>query len=158
MTKEEKQEYTLKISRANKTQLVVILYEIMLQYMDEAQEAYGAGDRVAYRQALKKARNCIGELTASLHFEHELAHQIFELYIYTNRELIAADAKYSTEYVEHARIVIRGLWEAYQQVSLTDSSAPVMSNVQSITAGLTYGKGNLVESLGDQGLGRGYYI
>jgi flagellar protein FliS len=39
-----------------------------------------------------------------------------------------------------------------------DVSAPIMENVQSIFAGLTYGKGNLVENLADQGSNRGYYI
>ena len=40
MTKELKQEFTLKISQANKSQLVVILYEMMLTYIGEAKQAY----------------------------------------------------------------------------------------------------------------------
>ena len=36
MTKELKQQYTLKITQANKTQLVVILYEMLLIYLEEA--------------------------------------------------------------------------------------------------------------------------
>lgn len=36
MTKELKQEYTLRITQANKTQLAVILYEMTITYLEEA--------------------------------------------------------------------------------------------------------------------------
>ena len=45
MTKEMKQQFTLKITRANKSQLVVILYEMLLTYLDEAQSAHEKNDR-----------------------------------------------------------------------------------------------------------------
>ena len=44
MTSELKQQFTLKISQANKTRLVVILYEMMLVYIEEARQANEAGD------------------------------------------------------------------------------------------------------------------
>ena len=40
MTKELKQEYTLRITQANKTQLITILYEMLLVYVDDARTAY----------------------------------------------------------------------------------------------------------------------
>jgi len=43
MTKELKQEYTLRISRANKSELVVILYEMLIDYIDEAKENLDKG-------------------------------------------------------------------------------------------------------------------
>ena len=39
MTDEKKQQYTLKISQASRTQLVVILYEMTLDYLKEAEDA-----------------------------------------------------------------------------------------------------------------------
>ena len=41
MTDEKKQQYTLKISQASRTQLVVILYEMTLDYLKEAEDAAG---------------------------------------------------------------------------------------------------------------------
>ena len=35
MTQEKKQEFTLKISQANKTQLITILYEMIIEYLNE---------------------------------------------------------------------------------------------------------------------------
>ena len=40
MTRELKQEYTRKITQANKTQLITILYEMLMIYVEEAKEAH----------------------------------------------------------------------------------------------------------------------
>ena len=39
MTKERKQVYTRRITEANRTQLITIVYELAMEYMDEAIEA-----------------------------------------------------------------------------------------------------------------------
>ena len=39
MKKEEKQDFTLRITQANPTQLVVILYEMLLCYLEDAVQA-----------------------------------------------------------------------------------------------------------------------
>ena len=39
MKKEEKQDFTLRITQANPTQLVVILYEMLLCYLEDAMQA-----------------------------------------------------------------------------------------------------------------------
>ena len=40
MTKELKQQFTLKITQANKTQLIVILYEMLLIYLEEGMKKF----------------------------------------------------------------------------------------------------------------------
>jgi len=158
MTKGLKQEYTLKISRANKTELVVILYEMLMIYVEEARTAYRENDKKGFRLGIQRARGCVSELIASLHLEYELAASLLQLYIYVNRELVRSDAKFTEEGLDNTRMVITGLHEVYSQVGVMDVSAPIMENVQSIFAGLTYGKDNLVENMADQGSNRGYYI
>ena len=39
MTKECRQQFTLRITQANKTELIVILYEMILTYLDDAERA-----------------------------------------------------------------------------------------------------------------------
>ena len=41
MKKEDKQRFTLRITQANPTELVVILYEMLLGYLKDAEEAAG---------------------------------------------------------------------------------------------------------------------
>ena len=52
MTKECKQQFTLRITQANPTQMIVILYEMLLCYLDEAKEAQ---DRIEQKEAVRNA-------------------------------------------------------------------------------------------------------
>ena len=63
MTKECKQQFTLRITQANATQLVVILYEMTLQYLADAEQA---AEDAQFLEAVRKTRGCINELLNSL--------------------------------------------------------------------------------------------
>ena len=139
MTRELKQEYTLRITQANKTQLITILYEMVLLYVDEAQAA-------------------LDELTASLNFDYELAHNLLQLYLYINRELVKASSHYDRENLEHVRLIISELHKAYQTIEAQDTSGPVMGNTQTVYAGLTYGRNTLTENIADSAANRGFCV
>lgn len=156
MTRELKQQYTLRISQANKTQMIVILYEMFLLYIEEARLAHEQEDRAAFKEGIRKSRGCIKELINSLHFEYEPARNLLQLYLYVNQELTRADIHNRTEELDHIKPVIEKLRDAYEEVSKQDTSGPVMANTQTVYAGLTYGKNTLTENLADQGSSRGF--
>lgn len=158
MTKELKQEFTLRITQANKTQLITILYEMILLYLDEAKTALKAEDISAYKSALRKIRECMNELTESLHFEYELAGNLLQLYLYVNSELVQAGIHKSVDNLNHVETVIKGLHAAYRQLETQDTSGPVMGNTQTVYAGLTYGKNTLTENIADPDGNRGFCI
>lgn len=158
MTRELKQEYTLRITQANKTQLITILYEMILIYVGEARDAHGKGKRADFRNSIRKARNCVNELLGSLHFEYALSVNFLQLYLYVNRELAGADVRNSIRPLENVEKVIGGLHKAYKKLEGMDDSGAVMENVQTVYAGLTYGKNNLNENLTDQGFNRGFRV
>lgn len=158
MTKDLKQQFTLKISNANKTQLVVILYEMLLAYIEEAKQAYGNQDKAGFRKEIKRAKGCLHELMVSLHFEYALSGNLLQLYAYADRELTRADIRFSLEELIHVEEIMKKLHDAYETVSAQDTSAPIMANTQTVYAGLTYGKNDLTESLADEGSSRGFRI
>ena len=158
MTTELKQEYTLRITQANKTQLITILYEMVLLYIDEAENALAADNKVEFKGAVRKIRGCIDELTASLNFDYELAQNFLRLYLYVNRELVKASSHYEKENLGHIRLVIEQLHKAYQQIENQDTSGPVMGNTQTVYAGLTYGRSTLTENLADPAANRGFRV
>lgn len=158
MTKELKQEYTLRITQANKTQLITILYEMVLLYVDEAQAALEAGQKMEYKSAIRKIRGCMDELMASLNFDYELAHNLMQLYLYINRELVKASTHYEKEHLEHVRLIIGKLHKAYQAIEDQDTSGPVMGNTQTVYAGLTYGRNTLTENIADSLNNRGFCV
>ena len=158
MTKELKQEYTLRITQANKTQLITILYEMLMIYTGEAKEAHAGNDRAGFREGIRKARGCVNELLASLNFDYELAVNFMQLYLYINRELARAEVRNITEPLENTEKVVKQLHTAYEQLGEMDTSGSVMSNVQTVYAGLTYGKNSLTENLTNQGIDRGFRV
>lgn len=158
MTKELKQEYTLRITQANKTQMITILYEMVLLYIDEAKEALDGGNKVEYKSAIRKIRGCMNELVASLNFEYELAHNLMQLYLYVSKELVKASSHYDRENLEHVRLVIGQLHQAYKELERQDKSAPVMGNTQTVYAGLTYGRNTLTENIADPAANRGFCV
>lgn len=158
MTRELKQEYTLRIAQANKTQLITILYEMVLIYIDEAEEALSADNRTVYKNAIQKIRGCVNELTASLNLEYDVAQNLLQLYLYVNRELVQASMHCDKENLEHVRMVIGELQKAYKQIEKQDVSGPVMGNAQTVYAGLTYGRNTLTENITDPASNRGFCI
>lgn len=156
MTRELMQQFTLRISRANKTQMIVILYEMLLIYIEESKEAHAQGDRAAFKEGIRKARGCVKELMESLHLEYEVAENLLQLYLYIRQELTRADIHNRTEELDHIKRVVEKLCGAYNEISKQDTSDPVMENTQVVYAGLTYGKNTLTENLTDQGSSRGF--
>ena len=158
MTRELKQEYTLRITQANKTQLITILYEMVLIYIDEAEAALSEADRAEYKSAIRKIRGCMNELTASLNLEYDLAQNLLQLYLYVNRELVQASVHNEKENLEHIRLVIGELQKAYKKIENQDVSGPVMGNTQTVYAGLTYGRNTLTENITDPASNRGFCV
>lgn len=158
MTKECKQQFTLRITQASKTDLIVILYEMILIYLEDAEKALAKEKVVEFRESLRKARGCLGELLASLNLDYELAARLLSLYLFCNRELTKADIRKDAEPLTYIRNVISQLKDAYQEIAKQDTSGPVMQNSQTVYAGLTYGKNSLSEELADQGANRGFRV
>lgn len=158
MTNEAIQKYKFRITEANKTELIVILYEMFLDYINDAITALEKEDRDVFRKEIKRARGCIEELIMSLHLEYDLAKCYLKLYTYINRELASAEVRNTREPLDEVSNMIKELHEAYVQVSKQDSSLPVMANTQSVYAGLTYGKNTLNENLMDHTTNRGFLV
>ena len=158
MTKEEKQQFTLRISQANSTQLVVILYEMLLSYLKEAREELETENRPGFHEAVRKARGCLNELLQSLHLEYEPAPALRQLYLFCIRRLAIGEAKENMAPLEEIEKVINPLQDAYARIAVQNNAGPVMENSQAVYAGLTYGRNTLTENMADQGSNRGMYV
>jgi len=157
MKKEDKQRFTLRITQANPTELVVILYEMFLCYLDEAQEALHAEDESLFREAIRKGRGCLNELIDSLDVRYEPAPSLQQLYLYCARRLALGEVRKDTALLDEIRKVIGPLRDAYAKIAKQNPTGPVMNNAQTVYAGLTYGRNTLTENMADQGANRGMF-
>ncbi len=156
MTKENKQIFTRRITQANRTQLVVIVYEMLLVYLEDAVNAHEAGEKQEFVRNLELARECIGQMRTSLNFEYELSKNLFAIYCFADRELANDIFGNKTDNLDVLKMIFTKLHDAYYTISKEDKSAPLMDNIQDVYAGFTYGKTDVNESLVNYDARRGY--
>jgi flagellar protein FliS len=158
MTNEMKQAFTRRITKANRTQLVVIVYDMLLVYIDDARAAKKKGDTPGFEKNLELARNCIGDLRKSLDFDYELSKSLFSIYSYCDRQLVNDIYSGSVKNLDAVCDMIKKLREAFYELSLTDKSQSMMENTQEVYAGLTYGKNDINETLISPETSRGFTV
>ena len=159
MQKEAVQAFTARITQASKSELIVILYEMILTEIKEAEEAFERKDMEAFDKELKQAQKYLGELMAALDYRYKLAYDLASLYQYINERIINAMIRKKPDSLKSAVSVLQKLLIGFEGVSREDTSGPMMRNTQQLYAGLTYGKGTLNETYIDPNDGnRGFII
>ncbi len=156
MTTEKKQTFTRRITQANKTQLVVIVYEMLLVYLEDAMNEYKENKKEEFKENLRMARECIGQMRTSLNFDYAISKNLFAIYCFADRELAKDIYSYKTENLDVVKMIFTKLHDAYYQVSKKDESGPLMNNIQTVYAGLTYTGSNLNEDFLNYDAKRGY--
>ena len=66
MEKERLQEYAARVTQANRSELVVIIYEATIASIEEGKKYLSAGERELARKEIARARGMITELMGSL--------------------------------------------------------------------------------------------
>lgn len=157
MEQEKRKDYIRRVTQANRSQLVVITYEIINGEMKQAQIEYEMSNLEKYQATLKNAQKFLNELMGSLDYQFPVSKQLMQIYIYINKTLITAQIKKQPELLDSAIKIMEGLQKAFEEVEKSDTSGPVLGQSQKLYAGLTYGKGVLNEiSVNINGGSRGY--
>ena len=153
------QAYMLRITQAGPVQLVVINFEILLDYLEAAKKAASLGVE-EMRPPIGKAKEALSELIQSLDFKISLSHDFYGIYSYAFGKLSAATASFDVstasaavdETAELMEILLKGWREAAEK----EPEAPPNENAPKVYAGLTYGKDGKAEEYVDDGKNRGY--
>ena len=168
MTKEDISAFTRRISQGNKSDIVVVLFDIYFAYEKDARQILSEKDERKTlsekdmgleldekdaRQALneklqivlRKANQVVEHLKGDLDFTYEIAYQLYPLYDYVERCISRAIYSQRKEPLDEASIVMNNLRDAFIEVAKADNSERQMRNVETVTAGYTYGRGSLNE-------------
>lgn len=156
MTREKIREFTLRVSGANKTEMIVILYDIALTYAEDALKVRETGDRKAFRTEIGRIRNTVRELMDSVNTSADMGMNLLKLYIFCNEELTRAFLDCDAEPVCHVVSILTKLREAYEEVSRRDDSGPIMENTEKVYSGLTYNRNSMSEDVSGRDYNRGY--
>ena len=146
MTQEQIQTYTYRVSQASPCELVVIMYDIILDDVKNARAAKTAGNDKQYQADLTHAVKFVNELMDALDFSQSVSFRLMSLYIYVNKMLAKARVSGKCDSLSDVEMVMEKLRVGFDSIKNQDTSGPVMQNVQQVYAGLTYGKGTLNET------------
>ena len=152
MTAETIATFTRKIVASNRSELICVLYEIYFSYEQEAIEALTGEGKEAGDTYTKALRQC-GQVVRHL----KISYSLYALYDFVERQLAKAMYEQKVERIQSAGKIMRDLEESFVRVAKQDASGPMMGNAQQVTAGLTYGKGQLNESMGAMESNRGFF-
>lgn len=140
MTKEEIKEFSLRIAESSKTELIVITYDVILNYIDTAVKAYEDSDPDAVVFNLQKAKQFVNNLSSSLDFTYGIAYELMRLYIYVNNCLVKDIVKRNPQNAGNIKDVITKLRASYNEISPLDHSGKAMKNSEQVYVGYTYGR------------------
>lgn len=156
MTSEKLKMYTARITQASKSELTVIMYEIIIEDLQEARVAINSNNKELLVKELKHASKFLNELMATLDYSYQLSYELMSLYIYVNKIILTSIVKEKDYHMDTALSIMNKLLLAFKEVAKEDTSGPVMMNTEQIYAGLTYGKGTLNEMYLDNQGNRGF--
>lgn len=156
MNSEQKKEFALRISQANNVEMIIIAYEMVSAYIEDALAA--GEDFAKYEANTELAGKCVDELMANLHYEYEPAVVLKNLYLYMKTRI--RDARYNRDYeaLEEVNTYIKQLKAAYESVKEQDTSGPIMKNTQTVVTGITYGKNQILDELSSNVDNRGFLV
>ena len=140
MTKEEKNVFSLRIANSSKTELIVITYDIIVNYVDAACDAYSKEDLDLVVFNLQKAKQFLNNLSSCLNFEYGISYELMNLYIYVNNCLVRDIVKRNPQSADTVKSIINELRESFEVVSAKDTSGRVMKNSERVYVGYTYGR------------------
>lgn len=146
MNKDRLREFAVRVTQANQSQLIVILYDILEADLESATDAINAKDYKTYEKELRHASRVINQLMGALDYRYPLSYDLLSLYSYLNKKLVCAQMSRSNQDFPEILDLINDLRVGFLEVSKQDDSGPMMQNTQQIYAGLTYGRGTLNES------------
>lgn len=156
MDREAIKTYSYRISQATRSELVVIVYDIIRDYL---KDAVSTSDNAVFKEKLHMAMRGIDQLITGLDMQYELSGNLYVLYNYMKRTLIGAQVSYDKNVVNSIYDMLGQLRQSFYEVSRQDNSAPLMKNIEKVYSGLTYSKygaGN--ETASDTLINRGYMV
>lgn len=153
MRSEDKKAYAYRISNSNATGIIAILFDIFDADVEEAILAYESGEKEKFIEETRHASLVVSHLQEALDFKYDLSKELYPIYDFVKRSLAKSMYKDDLTGINEAITAMGPIGESFRQVAKEDNSMPVMENAQQVTAGMTYGRGQLNETVDSESRG-----
>lgn len=146
MTKDQIQEFTLKITQENHSGLILVLCDMEKIYMQDAMDAYPQ-DMDGYLKNVELARRGMNELISCFNPADPLGVRVVTILRFIYGKLVKSAVKQEPQDLDRCKEMVDNLRVGFVCLHEIDTDGPVMKNTHQVYAGLTYGKGTLNESV-----------
>ena len=144
MTKEEINEFSVRISQSTKTELVAITCEIAVNYMKSAVEALDKNSTDDFRFNLDKAMAFIDDLSGSLDMQYSISYNLISLYMFVKKVIMKSSIRKEKGDMDEAIKIMTQIGEAFATVAKNNMEIAKndmsMDGGETIYTGYTYGR------------------
>ena len=140
----EKEYLAGRVASANDAQLVAIVYEGLIDYLNESIDNIKKSDNQGLNASINKCREILAELIATMSGDSEISMNYKSIYMYVNELITKAHISRDTEKLEEAVKVVTPLYEGWRELGekLFKESVATGAASQAVS-GITYGNGYL---------------
>ncbi len=157
MKKEDIVGFRRRIAESNPSQLICVYYDMYFAFEEDILIGLAQNDMDAFLQGIRKCSEIATHLRSVLNFKYELSKELYPLYTRVIRNLARATYTFNKEDVAKASYIMGELQDAFREVAKADDRPAMIQNAQPVTAGLTYGKGELSEAVAADEQRRGFW-
>lgn len=150
-----KKDYVAKIANASPLKLVIINFEIILDYLEESIKVINNEKEFDFN--ILKARQFLSELRASIDMQYEISSYLLTLYNYADMKIARFLFSKNIDDLEPALKVLKNIMSGFEEIeSKEEDKTAIMENTDSIYAGLTYGKDGKLNEFIDTNYNKGF--
>lgn len=141
----EKEYLASRIANANNAELVAILYEGLIDSLEDSIDYLKVGASKKLNTSLQKTREILAELLSTLQGDSEVANNLKSIYFYINQLITEAENKQDVEKLQLAIKVVAPIYEGWRELGEREGGQATAASSEGprIVAGMTYGKGQL---------------
>lgn len=159
MTNEQIKDFTLRVTQANHSELMVILFDVESVYLKDSIVEFEAGNTEEFIKNMELARKAHNELMSGVNEEDKAGRNMLGVLRYIYKLLTASTIKRKPQEIDRVLGMLEKLKECFVAIKAVDDPSPVMKNTHQVYAGLTYGRGTLNESVSmDNYSSRGFTV
>lgn len=158
MKKDLIQDFTLRISNANRSELVVIKFDMFDEYVESAVSALDSGDNALWKKEVKSCIGLIDSFKNTLDFKYDISDDLFLIYQYCVTLCYKALSLKDKDKLLEAKLIMDRLAKAFKVVAADDDSPALMWHSEQVVAGMTYGKSSLYEGTLGAETNRGFWV
>ncbi|MDI6603710.1 MAG: flagellar export chaperone FliS [Thermoanaerobacteraceae bacterium] len=103
------------ILTASPEELVLMLYNGILRFTEEAKIAIGNKNFERANNSIIRAQDIVSELSATLDMEYDISKNLYSMYDYIMRRLIEANLKKDINILDEVKGLVKDLKEAWSE-------------------------------------------